>query len=110
MKLLFDENISYKLVTLLADVFPSSAHVRDVNLQHASDSEVWEFAKAGGYTICSKDDDFHQRSFVFGFPPKIIWLRLGNCTTDRIASLLRARAADIIAFEAEAEASFLSLS
>ena len=51
MKLLFDENISYKLVTLLADVFPSSAHVRDVNLQHASDSEAWEFAKAGGYDL-----------------------------------------------------------
>jgi predicted nuclease of predicted toxin-antitoxin system len=110
MKLLFDENLSPRLIELLAALFPDSVHVRDVGLKAADDADVWTYAKENGFIICSKDSDMHQRSFVFGHPPKIIWVRLGNCSTDDVARLLRNSTAPIEAFYADNYASFLSLS
>jgi len=72
MKLLFDENLSHKLVWLLADLFPDSIHVRDVDLRAADDPVVWEYAKNNDLMIVAKDSDMHQRSFVFGYPPKVV--------------------------------------
>ena len=74
MKLLFDENLSPKLVRLLDDLFPDSVHVRDVGLKAADDPIVWKYAQDNGLTICSKDSDMHQRSFVLGYPPKVVWV------------------------------------
>ena len=110
MKLLVDENISYRLVELLADVFPDSVHVRDVGLEAAADSLIWDYAKSNRLVIVSKDSDLHQRSFVLGQPPKVIWVRLGNCSTADIENLLRRSVAAIISFEEDSDASFLSLS
>jgi predicted nuclease of predicted toxin-antitoxin system len=110
MKLLFDENLSHKLVRLLADLFPDSVHVRDVGLKAADDPAVWEYAKKNGLMIVSKDSDMHQRSFVFGHPPKIIWLRLGNCSTADVEKLLRKNFPAVKAFHEDDYASFLSLS
>ena len=109
MRLLFDQNLSHKLVTQLASVFPDSTHVRDVGLARAEDTSVWDFA-AGGYTIVSKDSDFHQRSFLYGHPPKVIWLRIGNCKTTDIEHLLRRHFDDIERFHRDEEATFLALS
>ena len=109
MKLLFDQNISHRLCTLLRDLYPNSAHVRDFNLHTADDATVWEHAKNDGFAIVSKDDDFHQRSFLHGHPPKVVWVRLGNCSTDQIAVLLRERHAEIQNFTEDPDASFLSL-
>lgn len=72
MKLLFDENLSHKLVRLLADLFPDSVHVRDVSLKAADDPVVWEYAKDSDLMIVSKDSDMHQRSFIYGYPPKVV--------------------------------------
>ena len=109
MKILLDQNRSYKLVPAIAGLFPGSAHVRDVGLAEATDAEVWEYARVNSFVIASKDDDFHQRSFLYGAPPKVIWLRVGNCSTKRILECLRARVADILAFERDAHATFLAL-
>lgn len=109
MKLLFDQNISYKLITALHDLFPGAAHVRQLGLHEADDVVIWDYARVNGFTILSKDDDFHQRSFVHGHPPKVIWLRVGNCTTDHIAATLRNRASDIAIFYADPQAAFLAL-
>ena len=109
MKLLFDENLAPVLVELLSDIYPSSAHIRDIGLKSSPDSELWAHAAQAGYTIVSKDADFRQRSFLYGHPPKVIWIRRGNCSTRRIAALLRERRAEIEAFCAGAEVSFLSL-
>jgi predicted nuclease of predicted toxin-antitoxin system len=109
MKLLFDENLSHKLVRLLADLFPDSVHVRDVGLKAADDPVVWEYAKTNGLMIVSKDSDMHQRSFVFGYPPKVIWVRLGNCSTSDVERLLRRHFDSIKAFYKDINASFLSL-
>ncbi|HEX7997021.1 MAG TPA: DUF5615 family PIN-like protein [Pyrinomonadaceae bacterium] len=110
MKLLFDGNLSHKLVWLLADLFPDSIHVRDVGLETADDSVVWDYAKDDDLMIVSKDSDMHQRSFVFGHPPKIIWVRLGNCSTADIEKLLRRNFAAVKTFYEDLYASFLSLS
>jgi predicted nuclease of predicted toxin-antitoxin system len=110
LKLLFDQNLSPRLGAALADVFPGSVHVRDAGLAAASDDAVWEYAKVHGLAIVSKDADFHQRSFVFGHPPKVVWVRRGNCSTRDIEALLRLRADDVRAFDLEGEASFLVLS
>jgi len=110
MKLLFDENLSPKLVPLLRDLFPDSVHVRDVGLKMADDPVVWKYAQDNFLTICSKDSDMHQRSFVFGYPPKIVWVRLGNCSTADVERLLRRHFNAIEAFIADDYASFLTLS
>jgi predicted nuclease of predicted toxin-antitoxin system len=110
MKLLFDQNLSYRLVALLASEYPGSLHVRDVGLNAADDQAVWQFAIQQGLAIVSKDSDFQQRALLKGHPPKVVWVRLGNCTTAAVADLLRARQTDLLAFEADATASFLILS
>ena len=70
MRLLFDQNLSPLLVTLLADLFTQSVHVRDVGLQAADDETVWNYAIQQRLVIISKDSDFRQRSFLFGGPPQ----------------------------------------
>jgi len=110
MRLLFDENLAPKLVLLLADLFPDSMHVRDIGLSSADDQSVWNYAGSQGLIIVSKDSDMHQRSFMFGAPPKVVWVRLGNCSTSDIADLLRRHVQTLEEFEADENASFLSLS
>ncbi|MEH2235312.1 DUF5615 family PIN-like protein [Nostoc sp.] len=78
MKLLFDENLSPKLSTRLSNLFPDSLHVRDVGMKATIDPIVWNYAKDNDLMIVSKDADMHDLSLVFGNPPKVIWLRLGN--------------------------------
>ncbi len=109
MRLLLDENLSPYLVDALADVYPDSAHVRGVGLARAPDERVWQAAIDGGFLVVSKDADFHQRSFLRGHPPKVVWVRLGNCTTDQILELLRNRIKEIERFAADPEACFLAL-
>ena len=109
MRLLFDQNLSPRLVVLLADLHPGSTHVRNEGLQRADDDAVWAYAIRERFVIVSKDADFHQRSFVLGHPPKVVWIQRGNCPTDDIAALLRQRHADLLAFEQDETASFLAL-
>jgi predicted nuclease of predicted toxin-antitoxin system len=109
VKLLLDENLAPRLAAALADLYPGSAHVRDCGLSGASDIEVWKYAQANDFAIVSKDSDFSQRSFLLGSPPKVIWLRIGNCTTTRADFVLRNAAARIQAFLASSEESCLVL-
>jgi len=109
VKLLFDQNLSPRLVKSLQDLYPGSVHVREVGLANASDESVWTYATQHGLTIISKDTDFHQRSFVFGYPPKVVWIRRGNCSTTEIETILRAHHADLQRFEQDTEGAFLAL-
>jgi predicted nuclease of predicted toxin-antitoxin system len=110
MKLLFDQNLSHRLVGLLAAEYRGSGHVRDAGLAAAPDPAVWAYAAAQGLVIVSKDSDFEHRALLYGHPPKVVWLRLGNTPTATLAALLRARHADRLAFEADPIASLLVLS
>ncbi len=88
MKLLFDENLSPKLPRILSVDFPESMHVRDCRLKGFPDEDVWEYARDNGFTIVSKDSDFYQRSLLYGHPPKLVWLRIGNCNRDILVALI----------------------
>lgn len=89
MKLLFDQNLSPRLPSLLADLYPASAHVIPLGLDEAEDVEIWEYARSQGFVIVSKDSDFQMRSQLLGAPPKVIWIRLGNCARAAVEKLLR---------------------
>jgi predicted nuclease of predicted toxin-antitoxin system len=110
VKLLFDQNLSHKLVRRLADLFPDSVHVREVGLKEAGDPTVWAYAKDHGLIVVSKDSDFHQRSFLYGYPPKVVWVRLGNCSTADVERVLRTNYEVIKDFYEDETAAFLSLS
>lgn len=88
MKLLLDENISLRLVKFLQKDFPGSSHISFLNMQGYTDTQIWELAKQEHYIIVSKDNDFRQRSFLLGFPPKVIWLSIGNGGLNPIKDLL----------------------
>ena len=109
MKLLFDHNLSYRLARVLLDVYPGSVHVRELLLERAPDEAIWDYARTHDLAIVSKDSDFHQRSVVEGFPPKVIWIRRGNCTTADIEALLRSRTGEIAAFGDDPWGAFLEL-
>ena len=89
MKLLFDQNLSPRLVTRRADLYPNATHVADVGLDTANDRTVWDYARANDYMIVSKDADFSEISLLQGFPPKVVWIRRGNCSTQEIEQILR---------------------
>jgi predicted nuclease of predicted toxin-antitoxin system len=107
--LLLDQNVAPGLARRLADLYPGSAHVRDFGLQASDDEAIWAHAAAHGFVIVTKDDDFRQRSLLRGAPPRVIWLRLGNCRTADVEAVLRARVADVLAFARDPDAALLIL-
>ncbi len=109
MKLLFDENLSPKLAVNLSDIFPNSKHVDRLGLGGESDNAVWEYAKANGYVLISKDSDFYDKSVLFGYPPKVIWIRRGNCSNRTIELILRNKGDAIQAFNDDIELSFMQV-
>ncbi len=89
MKLLLDENLSDRIIPRINDLYPNSAHVKTLGLISSDDPLIWEYAKNHDFVIVSKDSDFHQRSLLYGHPPKFVYLRIGNCPTARIVQILR---------------------
>ena len=109
MRLIFDQNLSPMLIGLLSDLFPGSIHVRDAGLHASGDESVWDHAIQQQFVIISKDSDFRQRSFLFGSPPKVVWIRRGNCTTIEIEALIRSHYQDLLTFDQTVSAAFLAL-
>ncbi len=88
MKFLFDQNISHRILKFLPEKFSSSTTIKDKELINASDSVIWEFAKLNDYIIVTQDSDFNDLNSLYGFPPKIIWIRTGNLKTQDIVDIL----------------------
>lgn len=109
MKLLFDQNLSYKLCTRLADVFPASTQVQLLGLAEADDRAIWDAAKAGGFVLVTQDSDFADLAMLLGFPPKVIWLRCGNQPTEVVEQRLRTHREAIAAFENDPTAACLEI-
>jgi predicted nuclease of predicted toxin-antitoxin system len=109
MKLLFDHNLSHKLVRLLADIFPDSTQTGLIGLSTANDSIVWQHAKDNGFIVVTLDKDFSDLALQRGVPPKIIWLRCGNSTVAEVERLLRANFKDIQIFETHSTAEVLEI-
>lgn len=109
MKLLFDQNISPKIVALMQSQFSGSKQVRQIGLENASDSEIFEYAKSYHFSIVTFDSDFVDLSVVKGTPPKIIWLRTGNLSTNSISSLLHKNVTNIQIFLDSEETGILEI-
>lgn len=109
MKLLFDENLSSRLVGDLASHWPGSTHIELLGMRGASDAAIWAHARDGNFIIVSKDDDFRSLALVRGSPPKVIWLQVGNAPTAAVANLLRANAALLKTFSLDPVEALLSL-
>lgn len=109
MKLLFDEHLSRRLVTRLADVYPLASHIVFHGLEHVDDIAIWNFAASQGYTVVTKDSDFSDIATLRGAPPQIIWLQVGNCTTSTIEKILRDNIVTIKQFTGDQQGSVLKL-
>jgi predicted nuclease of predicted toxin-antitoxin system len=107
MRLLIDENLSPNLADRLSDCFPESTHVRGVGLLGGNDPDVWALAKDRGYCILTKDTDFQSRSMFDGAPPKVILVRLGNCSTSSVEIAIRSSLEAITAFESDLDSAML---
>ena len=109
MKLLFDHNISHKLVPRLADLFPDSTQTRLLNLSRTNDPQLWLNARTHGFVFVTKDKDVAELAILRGAPPKILWLRVGNCKTTVIERVLRSNFDAIESFVADPERVVLEL-
>ena len=107
MRLLFDENLSRRLVARIADLFPASTHVVHEGLLQASDRAVWEHDKANQFTIVTADADFYELAITLGPPPKVIWLRGCDYPTATAEQLLRNQAIRVAEFLKDAEQAVL---
>jgi predicted nuclease of predicted toxin-antitoxin system len=96
VRLLFDENLPPSLKKHLADLFPGSVHVRDIDLSSSPDLAIWDYAKAFNLAILTKDSDFALRVRQEGPPPSVIQVRAGNCSVGKLVSLIRENAQKIM--------------
>ncbi|MBD2291268.1 DUF5615 family PIN-like protein [Microcystis wesenbergii FACHB-1317] len=110
MKLLLDENLSDRIIDKIIDLYADSQHVKILGLINTDDALIWEFAKFNDFVIVSKDADFHQRSLLYGHPPKFIYLRIGNSPTAKIIEILRDNFLIIVEFFDSETESLLILS
>jgi predicted nuclease of predicted toxin-antitoxin system len=98
VKLLFDQNISYRVIKQILNLFPEAKQTRELGLENSTDKKIWEFAKKNDYTIVSFDADFYDLVTLFGHPPKVIWLRIGNASTQNLILSLEKNAEIMKAF------------
>jgi predicted nuclease of predicted toxin-antitoxin system len=109
MKLLFDHNLSPRLVDRLTDLFPGSTHLYTLGMDREEDRQVWIYAQSNDFTIVTRDGDYNELLVLRGFPPKIVWIRRGNCSTAVIEEILRSHIEDIQALATEPTLGILTL-
>jgi predicted nuclease of predicted toxin-antitoxin system len=109
MKLLFDHNLSPRLINRLADLYPDAQHVFLLNLDQADDLQIWKYAAQNNLTVVTRDSDYNDLSLLRGFPPKVIWIRRGNCSTREVEKILRTAANAIQLFEQDSSNGVLTL-
>lgn len=98
MKLLLDQNVSFRVIKLIEEIYPNSVHVKQVNLENASDIDIRKYAITNDFIIVTFDDDFNKYNELLGPPPVIIWLRKGNLTNQQVAAILIAHKSEIVSF------------
>ena len=109
VKLLLDENLSARLVADLQEHYPGTAHLETVGLLGATDRIVWRHAADHGFVLVTKDSDFHRLSVMLGPPPKVVWVRLGNCTRAEVAALLIESLSRVELLVADPDVAFLGI-
>ncbi len=108
-RLLLDQNLSFKICKGIKDIFLEIKHVSDLKLEGCSDIDIWNYSKSNNYCIVTFDSDFIDISVLNGFPPKIIWLRIGNSSTDGIIQILKSNHLIIKEFLLSTENAFLEI-
>jgi predicted nuclease of predicted toxin-antitoxin system len=109
VKLLFDQNLSPRLIRHLADLYPDSTHVHLIGLDAAPDPLIWQYARDNNFIIVTRDADFSDLNMILGFPPKVIWMRRGNCTTGEIETILRSNYEAVESMAEDARVGLLTL-
>jgi predicted nuclease of predicted toxin-antitoxin system len=109
VRLLIDQNLPPRMARALADHYPGSLHVRDLDMAAAPDHLIWTYALEHGFTIASKDSDFRDLAFVSGPPPKVVWVRRGNCSTWEIEDMLFSNVMGLREFLGDPDAGLLAL-
>jgi predicted nuclease of predicted toxin-antitoxin system len=109
LKLLLDQNLSYRLLTGLEAPFPGSSQIHRLGMEHADDTVIWRFARENDFAIVTKDSDFYERSLVHGFPPQVIWLKCGNLSTRQLEAILQRSVETISSFLEERKAACLEI-
>lgn len=110
MKLLFDQNISFRILKKLPEIFQGSSHVNSEGLMNSSDFEIWEYARTQNFIIVTQDSDFNDLYLLRGFPPKILWIQTGNFQTFELALILENRQNTLIEFSTNDELGCLVIS
>ena len=109
MRLLLDQNLSPRLCDLLRDLSDTVVHVRQIGLERADDATVRRHGAEQDLAIVTKDGDFNNLALLFGAPPKVVWIRRGNCSTADIERTLRTHRATITAFTEDSKSAVLIL-
>jgi predicted nuclease of predicted toxin-antitoxin system len=112
VSLLFDQNISFRIISKIASSFPTAKQVRQLGIENFSDIEIWQYAKQNKFTVVTFDADFFDLSNFKGHPPKIVWLRFGNTKTDFLADIINSKSSiikDFIDSSAYSEISCLEI-
>ena len=109
INILLDENLSFKIKKELKNLFNDLKHVSDLNLINTDDYTIWDYAKTHHYSIVTFDANFIDLSVLNGFPPKIIWLRIGNSSTSNIVQVLKNNYIAINEFLLSTENGFLEI-
>lgn len=99
MKLLLDQNLSFKLVGVLRSRFGECNHLRDFHLIESNDLEIRQFALEHNFVIVTRDSDFFELALLHGIPPKVLWIRSGNSSSTHIENLLLDNFNAILEFE-----------
>lgn len=109
MKLLLDQNMSYRLVDKINSLFPKTEQVKRLGLEDKPDRDIWDFAKKEDFTIVTFDSDFYDMSLLLGHPPKVIWIKVGNLTTKNLELIIKEKAEQIKLFISDIEISCLEI-
>ncbi|MEO8211277.1 MAG: DUF5615 family PIN-like protein [bacterium] len=88
MKLLFDENIYHRILKKVNIEYENTIHCKNINPNPKNDFDIWNYGKTNYFTIVTSDEDFYEWMLLIVYPPKIIWLRTRNTTTNNIAELI----------------------
>jgi predicted nuclease of predicted toxin-antitoxin system len=110
LKLLLDENVSFRMLAELRAGFPGSSQVTKLGLETADDKTLWSYARKNGFTLVTQDSDFHELATLYGPPPKVIWLKCGNRPRWFVSSLLLRHRDEIIAFGDDPETDVVEIS
>ncbi len=107
--ILVDNNISYRVASILKTTYKGITHVSTIGLDTEEDLVLWNYATNNKLSILTKDADFNHIQQLKGFPPKIIWIRSGNVSTKRVVELLETRELEIKQFLDKTELGLLEI-